>query len=248
MNTTNIYILIDPETNTVRYVGKANNIKQRYKAHLNKARKHQIHKKNWIESLKKKGLKPIVDIIDIVPIHEWIFWETYWISQFKAWGFNLINYTNGGEGCTFGNQTSFKKGHKLGVGRVVSQETLNKMSLNRKGQKMSEEAKKKNSIFRKGKVPPYMKNGITEDQRKRMSKTQFKKGGIPWSVKNKGLIISKYRKPVQQFDLNGNFIADFSCCKEAAKVIKCNEQTIRNCCNNYNIKPRIFRNYKWKYK
>ena len=110
METTNIYILIDPITNMVRYVGKANNVTQRYRAHLNRARKHQVHKKNWIEKLKKEGLRPIIEVIDVVPINEWIFWETYWISQFKTWGFDLINYTNGGDGCTFGNQTSFKKG------------------------------------------------------------------------------------------------------------------------------------------
>lgn len=110
MKTTNIYILIDPRTNLVKYVGKTNNIRQRYMAHLNRARKHQIHKKNWIEQLKKEKLKPIIEIIDVVPIDNWIFWETYWISQMKTWGFDLINYTNGGEGCTFGNQTSFKKG------------------------------------------------------------------------------------------------------------------------------------------
>jgi hypothetical protein len=33
------------------------------------------------------------------------------ISQFKTWGFDLINYTNGGGGCTFANQTSFKKSY-----------------------------------------------------------------------------------------------------------------------------------------
>ena len=111
METTNIYILIDPENQQVRYVGKANNISERYKAHLNRARKHQIHKLNWINSLRKKGLKPIIEVIDIVPINDWVFWETYWIAQFKAWGFKLINYTNGGDGATFGNQTSFKKGN-----------------------------------------------------------------------------------------------------------------------------------------
>ena len=68
MKTTNIYILICPITNKVRYVGKANNISQRYKAHLNRARKHQVHKKNWILSLKKQGLKPIIEVIDVVPV------------------------------------------------------------------------------------------------------------------------------------------------------------------------------------
>lgn len=126
METTNIYVLIDPITNMVRYVGKANDVSQRYRAHLNRARKHQIHKKNWIEKLKNKGLKPIIEVIDIVPIEEWIFWETYWISQMKTWGFELINYTNGGDGCTFGNQTSFKKGQggKKVVGYNINYEKV----------------------------------------------------------------------------------------------------------------------------
>ena len=137
METTNIYVLIDPRTNQVRYVGKANNISERYKAHLNRARKHQIHKKNWIASLKREGLKPIIEIIDVVPINDWILWETYWISQFKAWGFELINYTNGGDGCTFGNQTSFKKGHKSWSGKTHSDETKKLISQNnwQKGKK-----------------------------------------------------------------------------------------------------------------
>ena len=130
METTNIYVLIDPITNMVRYVGKANNVTQRYRAHLNRARKHQIHKKNWVENLKKEGLKPIIEVIDIVPIDDWIFWETYWISQMKTWGFDLINYTNGGDGCTFGNETSFKKGHKLWLGKNHSEETKKKIGEN----------------------------------------------------------------------------------------------------------------------
>ena len=28
--------------------------------------------------------------------NNWQFWETYWIAQFKNWGFNLTNLTSGG--------------------------------------------------------------------------------------------------------------------------------------------------------
>lgn len=110
METTNIYILIDPRNNEVRYVGKANNVSQRYQAHLNKARDHQTYKRNWITELRNLKLKPILCVIDEVPINEWVFWEEYWISQFKVWGFKLTNYTNGGDGATFANNGSFKKG------------------------------------------------------------------------------------------------------------------------------------------
>lgn len=130
METTNIYVLIDPITNMVRYVGKANNVSQRYRAHLNRARKHQIHKANWIKQLRELGLKPIIEVIDIVPITEWVYWESFWIAQMKAFGFDLLNYTNGGDGCTFANQTSFKKGHKSWLGKKHTEETKNKISEN----------------------------------------------------------------------------------------------------------------------
>jgi len=110
METTNIYVLIDPRTDMVRYVGKANNIIQRYKAHINKARDKNTHKRNWVEQLKKEGLKPIIEVVDVVPVDNWVFWEAYWVSQFRTWGFDLMNYTNGGDGLTFANSHSFKKG------------------------------------------------------------------------------------------------------------------------------------------
>jgi len=130
MEMTNIYTLTDPRTNEVRYVGKANNLTQRYRAHLNRARKHQTHKKNWLKQLKKEGLKPIIEIIDVVPVDDWRYWERYWITQMRQWGFNLVNHTDGGDGCTFGNQTSFKKGHKSWLGKTHSEETKKKISDN----------------------------------------------------------------------------------------------------------------------
>ena len=210
MKTTNIYILIDPETQQIRYVGKANNISQRYKAHLNRARKHQIHKLNWINSLKKKGLKPIIEVIDIVPIEDWIFWETYWISQFKTWGFNLINYTQGGDGATFANETSFKKGH-------ISWNSGTKKPKILKGNR----GKTENSI-----------------------KNQFKKGEVAWNKGVTGYKTSK-RKPVLQYDLEGNFIKEFESCGEAALELNCITENIRRACTGLS---KTAKNFKWKYK
>ena len=69
-----IYTLIDPRDNQVRYVGKTNNIKR----------------------LIRNDYKPIIEILDEVDEAEWEFWEKYWICQFKAWGFDLVNATDGG--------------------------------------------------------------------------------------------------------------------------------------------------------
>jgi hypothetical protein len=229
MKTTNIYVLIDPETQKVRYVGKANNISQRYKAHLNRARKHQIHKLNWVNSLKIKGLKPIIEVIDVVPIEDWVFWEIYWISQFKTWGFNLINYTDGGEGCTFANQTSFKKGNiswnKGTLKERVCIECSNifKPTHNNSSQKYCS----------------YKCAGVN-----RKSSTQFNKNRIPWNKNIKGYKTSK-RKIVLQFDLHSNFIKEWENSLEAAKAYKSTGQNIRSACIG---KSKTAVGYKWKYK
>lgn len=124
-----IYTLSDPRTNLVRYVGKTTNINKRFIKHINESKKStSSHKKAWIRGLLNVGLKPIINIIDKVGKDEWEFWETYWISQFKTWGFNLTNTCDGGEGVSIGNipwnkgtkgimkpnKTTFKKGNEIG--------------------------------------------------------------------------------------------------------------------------------------
>lgn len=107
---TNIYILIDPITNQVRYVGKTNNIKERYKNHKNRCRDVNTHKRNWINKLRKQGLHPIIEVIETISVNEWVYWERFWISYYKYIGCNLTNNTLGGDGLTNANITSFKKG------------------------------------------------------------------------------------------------------------------------------------------
>lgn len=105
-----IYALQDPITQEVRYIGKTKNPQMRFHNHMNKRHNEMSHKRNWIESLKKQKLRPIMLIIDEISNQDWKFWEKYWINQFIVWGFNLVNHTSGGDGLTMGNQTSFKKG------------------------------------------------------------------------------------------------------------------------------------------
>lgn len=109
MDTTFIYTLSNPITNEVRYVGKANDLTQRYKNHLKFKVWRKNHKNDWIMSLIKMGIKPKMEVIDIVSIDEWMFWEQYWISQFRSWGFNLVNGTFGGEGSVMVTAESRKR-------------------------------------------------------------------------------------------------------------------------------------------
>ena len=95
---TYIYILQDPITKCVRYVGKTNNPKLRKRSHLWKYDKNKSYCYKWVNSLLNKGLKPIFTVIDEIN-GDWEWLEIYWIEQFKSWGYKLTNITKGGEGA-----------------------------------------------------------------------------------------------------------------------------------------------------
>jgi len=102
MNKVKIYALIDPNNNSVRYIGKTElSLEKRLYLHLwDLKRCGNKHKVNWINKLKKENKKPEIVLIEEVDFDDWKFFEQYWIEQFKAWGFNLLNYHEGGSGFT----------------------------------------------------------------------------------------------------------------------------------------------------
>ncbi len=106
-----IYVLKDPISNEVRYVGKSNNPNKRFSSHLDTSKDIGTHKRNWINKLLSDNQKPILEIIDEVDIDNWSYYEKKYIDYYINKGCNLVNCGLGGEGLTYGNQTSFKKGH-----------------------------------------------------------------------------------------------------------------------------------------
>lgn len=105
--TTFIYALVDPETNEVRYIGKANNPQERYKRHLRKDEDH-FHKTHWINKLRSQGLKPTLQILEEVPYAHWGERERYWIAFYRAQGCQLTNLAEGGKGGNPGPETRAK--------------------------------------------------------------------------------------------------------------------------------------------
>lgn len=92
-----IYGLCESGSDDVRYVGKTEKIKSRRSTHIQKSKKSNSHKSNWIKSIIKKGGELEIFVIDEVKESEWEFWEIYWIEQFRNWGFRLTNVLEGGE-------------------------------------------------------------------------------------------------------------------------------------------------------
>lgn len=225
-----IYSLEDPITKEIRYIGKTNNIKMRFHNHLNKKHNEKSHKRNWINSLRKQGYKPIMQIIDEVENDEWKYWERYWIAQFIAWGFNLVNHTSGGEGLSLGNQTSFKKGGipwNKGKGHKETCVHCNKSFNCNKAKKRKYCSSE--CFGNSQKEKPYIKGA-------------FKIGHPSWS-KGKTYLKSKTKR-VFQYDLNGNFIKKFDSCKKASLEMNCIPENIRRCCAG---KSKTAKGFKWKY-
>src|ERR1035437_1278431 len=113
MNKVIIYSLTDPRDNKIKYVGKTNNMKRRFREHIKEDGKYK--KVRWIQKLIKLNLKPIMLELDEILETEQDFWEEHWISLVKSWGFNLLNHTKGGTNPPivrkFGKDNSFKITH-----------------------------------------------------------------------------------------------------------------------------------------
>lgn len=224
------YTLSHPTTNEIRYLGKTNNIKKRYNKHINESIKSTTsHKKAWTNSLLKQNLKPTIEILDILGKNtNWQFQEQYWISQLKTWGFNLTNSTNGGEGVNIGN-IPWNKGSK---GLIKSNNTS---------------FEKGNMI---GKETRFVGGNIIGEA------TRFEKGHNTWnkgvacsdetknkiSIANKGKV-SKRRKTILQYDLDGIFIKEYESVTQAEK-----ETNINSISRVARGKGKTAGGYVWKYK
>jgi len=225
-----IYVLIDPRTNLIRYVGKTTNVKKRLNKHLNES-KHSTksHKKAWINGLLKLDLLPLIEVIDEVPMDDWQFWEMYWISQMKTWGFNLTNHTDGGEGVNIGS-IPWNKGTK-GImkpnnttfveGNVIGEETRIK-----KGDRLSP-----NTEFKVGLIP--WNKGVPNSEKTRKKISDANKGKV-----------SKKRKRILQYSLDMDLINEYKSVTEASKITGINQTSIGQVARGERNKAG---NYKWRY-
>jgi hypothetical protein len=90
-----IYLLKDPRTNEVVYVGETSNIKSRYEHHKCGLVQDSQEKKDWLSSLKENNLVPIMEIITSVNNkNEALIEENKQIVKFLKSGVKLFNIRN----------------------------------------------------------------------------------------------------------------------------------------------------------
>lgn len=109
-----IYVLVDPRTGEIRYVGWTyRSLKRRLAEHMYVRANEHNHRAHWLALLKQLGMRPFMRVLQSVPLTEAKTAERYWIDYFRNTGCILVNNTDGGEGSP---------------GRVVSVSTREKIS------------------------------------------------------------------------------------------------------------------------
>lgn len=168
MKTVYIYGLWDCRDGRLRYIGKTINLKARLRRHLTDYDRGKItHCTTWIKGLLNENLEPMMEILEECTEDNWQEAERAWISEARKFGLNLVNMVDGGtggalKGRVLSQETKNKisdklKGRVVTWGKPMSRETLQKMIASRKprkGHKLTEEHKQKigaaNSIALKG--------------------------------------------------------------------------------------------------
>ena len=97
---TSIYVLKNPDTNEIRYVGKTSkDLNRRLQQHIFESESEQRNKrKNWVAKILKGGKIPIIEEIDFCTWEGSQEKEIYWIKYYRDLGLDLVNSTDGGEG------------------------------------------------------------------------------------------------------------------------------------------------------
>lgn len=115
-----IYILIDPFTHQVRYVGQTvRNLQVRLKHHSYGSK--NTHIINWVKSILKKSAKPIIEQIDSCEDSETCDdLERFWIAYFRFIGARLANLSKGGQSLSPEELELFNKKKKLNGRRMKS--------------------------------------------------------------------------------------------------------------------------------
>lgn len=79
------------DENDIFYIGSSNNPRKRFSRHLFNTKKWDNENKKWISSDISNINYTIIDEIEYNQKDELFSLESYWIHQFKSWGFNLKN-------------------------------------------------------------------------------------------------------------------------------------------------------------
>jgi len=182
-----------------------------------------------------------IDSINSNNKRDWKPLETYWIQQFKVWGFDVLNKNNGGGGPSYQTEEAIQK--------------MRKPKLNKKNFSYPKTKSFIESVTGKSKVHPKSRNnnisksllGYKQTQEHVLKRTLNLKGKP--NIKNQkpkpdgfGELISKVLtgrkrdnicKSINQYHLNGDYIRTFKSITEACDILfndRSRNANITGCC------------------
>jgi hypothetical protein len=120
INITSIYLIEGIDNSPYKvYVGKTKNPNRRLIEHIQK----------YGSNIKYT----VIDQIESLEYKDWEPLETYWIEQFKQWGFEVVNTRKkGGSGSEYCTESTKQKISNQLKGRTYSEDTIKRMSKPRK--------------------------------------------------------------------------------------------------------------------
>jgi hypothetical protein len=195
-------------------------------------------KGDWRKNKHKKTFGGDINFleIDLVEDNKSNFWEKYYISLFKTWGFELKNKNNGGGGplkYTEEQKLKMRKPHKEGTGKKISEALTGK-----KRGPQSEETKNKVKAIRTGKPQP----NISKANKGRKILWADKIGD---ALRGKPKNYLSHYKPILQFDLKNNMLNEYQSAQEAGRYLNKSGNSIADCASG---RQKTAYGYIWKYK
>jgi len=222
-----IYKLIDPISNDIRYIGLTfNDLKQRLKSHCSE--KSKSHKSNWIQQLKSKGLKPLIESIEnnILSYDDVCNREIYWIEKYKLEGHPLTNMASGGNK---NKKMSDESREKMSIAKIERYKTYKLV--------LSEDVKEILSLKSKERF-----KDDKEREKLRISNKRYEDSKTP-EQKLQDILIQNPKK-VYQYDKEMNLITEYPSINNAAKLNNLIDGNISKCCKH---KVKFVGGYVWRF-
>jgi GIY-YIG catalytic domain/NUMOD1 domain len=106
-----LYVLKDPETLEIKYVGiTTKSLRERLSGHMKESKRYtHRYKCKWVNSLTERGLKPLIEHLEFCTEDNWEEREKFYIKDFKEKGYKLTNTDEGGRGICLKSRNNISK-------------------------------------------------------------------------------------------------------------------------------------------
>ena len=208
--------------------------------YYNRAYRHKNRSDLW-KRIAQKGGYEVEILMDNLTWEQACEKEKEFIKLYGRIDLNtgcLANMTDGGDGAI---NAIITEEHRRAVAeankrRVYTEEDRKKISLRHTGRKHSEESKKNIS---------YALKNSEKHKQSILINSQKHKGFKHSDSTKKRLSQIKSTKPIVQFDMDGNYIRDWSSAKEVQRCTGMSQGNVSRCCNG---EYKQAYGYIWKYK